>query len=1241
MGREAGEARILSEIGFVHLHVHSSYSLLEGAMTVATIAKLAAADGQPALALTDTDNLFGALEFSEKLSGSGLQPIAGVQLSVDFADEGEGGRKPVQPQRLPHIVLLAMDEAGYGNLMKLVSEAALAMGGAGQPVTTVERLAAYHDNLIALTGGSDGPIDTALRNGQLPVAATRLATLAGIYGDRLYVEIQRHGRENEAALEAHLLRLAYDADLPIVATNEPFFAKPADFDAHDALLAVAEGRLVSDGTRRRVTPEHYFASRAEMQKRFADLPEALANTVEIAMRCHWRVTTRKPILPRFGEEGRDEAEELQEQARAGLAARLAKHGPAEGYSVEDYEKRLDFELSIITRMKFPGYFLIVSDFIKWAKAHDIPVGPGRGSGAGSVVAWSLEITDLDPIKFGLLFERFLNPERVSMPDFDVDFCPQRVEEVMAYVGERYGRECVARIATFTLTKSKSAIKDAARVVMHHEELGLTVHQSNELSSLIIEDPTKPTPLTEVYKNSPEFKERVDNDRRALAVYRNAVKIQGLYRTSSMHAAGVIIADRPLTEFVPVGFDAKTGNQVAQFNMKEVEKAGMVKFDFLALKNLTTINDAIGHIANTRGIKIDLATLPLDDAGVYEMLAKGRTNGVFQFESDGMKDVLVKMRVSRFEDLIAAVSLFRPGPMEMIPSYCKRKLGQEVPVYPEPAERTKPFLEETFGIMVYQEQVMRVAQEVAGYSLGQADLLRRAMGKKIPEEMAKEKGRFVEGAVNNGTPQRKAEELFDLIEKFAGYGFNKSHAAAYALIAYQTAWLKHHYPVEYYSALLTHTPKVDKSKNDKRGLIKMEMDAVGVSFLPPDINRSFDCFVPEQDAEGKWCIRFGLTAISNVSEIGDFLAEREANGPYENIPAFFERAISLFNSAQLTNLAHAGAFDCLQTVNNRRRICDSLLFLAKNARKSADKKTGDLFGGAATVSVPKDIEDVDDWSDRLDKEFEAVGFYFQKHPLDDLEPEMRVRRYRRRSAVLAALREKGLAQYKDVLLYGTIERVGVYETKRKDTYVRFDLVEKNDRYSVSVFPSASGHESIENTLVVQQLLESAARNKTPFAVKADFVLRENGDAAIYGRALVSAPKFIDDNPLPAKYEIIIDPRMARLSPDLTDKLAQLDEEAIEARKPEEDAFGESVLLTKSITHGIMDSLKDVISNCPENPNGEDKFEFVLQFRCGNFERHFTVVDDDIPTDRVVNMAAIKAMTMTSGVLSVRKTEIPRH
>ncbi|SIQ49766.1 DNA polymerase III subunit alpha [Bosea sp. TND4EK4] len=981
MSREAGEGRILSEIGFVHLHVHSSYSLLEGAMTVTTLAKMAAADGQPALALTDTDNLFGALEFSEKLSGSGLQPIVGVQLSVDFADEGEG-RRPLQMQRLPHIVLLAMDEAGYGNLMKLVSEAALATGGAGQPVTTVERLAAFQSGLIALTGGSDGPVDLALRNGQPAQAAARLGTLARIYGDRLYVEIQRHGRDNEAALEAHLLRLAYDSDLPIVATNEPFFAKPADFDAHDALLAVAEGRLVSDGTRRRVSPEHYFASRAEMKRRFADLPEALANTVEIAMRCHWRVTTRKPILPRFGEEGRDEAEELQEQARAGLAARLAKHGPAQGYSVEDYEKRLDFELSIITRMKFPGYFLIVSDFIKWAKAHDIPVGPGRGSGAGSLVAYALTITDVDPLRFGLLFERFLNPDRVSMPDFDIDFCQNRREEVIDYVKHHYGAERVAQIITFGTLLARGVLRDVGRV------LEMPYGQVDKLTKLVPQNPAKPISLKDAIEGEPKLQQAAAEEPIVARLLEIGQKLEGLHRHASTHAAGVVIGDRPLEQLVALSVDPRTGMRVTQFNMKWVEQAGLVKFDFLGLKTLTTLTTAV-RLIKQRDIDIDLADLPFDDPPTYAMLARGETVGVFQVESVGMRKALVEMKADRIEDLIALVALYRPGPMDNIPTYCRRKLGLEDPTYLHPG--MEPYLRETHGIIVYQEQVMQVAQALSGYSLGEADLLRRAMGKKIKAEMDAQRDRFVKGAIENGIKNDIASEIFDLLAKFADYGFNKSHAAAYAVVAFQTAYLKANYPVEFLAASMT----LDMGNTDKLSEFRRDAERLGIKVERPAINRSgveFDV------ADGK--IFYALGAIKGVgtAAVESLVAARQAGGPFRDLADLARRIDTrLVNRRTLEALIAAGALD--ELMEDRARAVaalDGMLALSNRIRDETAAGQFDLLGNGV-VQEPFRIPQVEPWApaEKLKREHEAVGFFLSGHPLDDYEhvlKRLRVQRY---------------------------------------------------------------------------------------------------------------------------------------------------------------------------------------------------------------------------------------------------------
>lgn len=982
MSREQGRSRILSEVGFVHLHVHSSYSLLEGAMTVSTLAKLAAADGQPALALTDSNNLFGALEFSEKLAGGGIQPIVGVQLSVDFADEADSGRRPVQAQAVPHIVLLAMSEAGYGNLMKLVTEACLASGGAGQPISSLEKLTAHHDGVIALTGGPGGPIDSALRAGQVAQAGARLAKLAEIFGDRLYVEIQRHGRDGEAAVEAHLLRLAYDSDLAIVATNEPFFAKAGDFEAHDALLAVAEGRLVSDGERRRVTPGHFFVTRSEMKRRFADLPEALAATVEIAMRCTWRVTTRKPILPRFGEEGRDEAEELEAQARAGLAARLSKHGPASGYTVGEYESRLDFELSIINRMKFPGYFLIVSDFIKWAKDQGIPVGPGRGSGAGSLVAYALTITDVDPLRFGLLFERFLNPDRVSMPDFDIDFCQNRREEVIDYVKRRYGEERVAQIITFGTLLARGVLRDVGRV------LEMPYGQVDKLTKLVPQNPAKPISLPEAIAGEPKLQAAADEEPVVARLLEIAQKLEGLHRHASTHAAGVVIGDRPLEQLVALSVDPRTGMRVTQFNMKWVEQAGLVKFDFLGLKTLTTLTTAVTLIAQ-RNIQIDLAKLPFDDPKSYEMLARGETVGVFQVESAGMRKALVEMKADRIEDLIALVALYRPGPMDNIPTYCRRKLGLEDPTYLHP--KLEPILAETHGIIVYQEQVMQVAQALSGYSLGEADLLRRAMGKKIKAEMDAQRDRFVKGAVEGGMTKSIASEIFDLLAKFADYGFNKSHAAAYAVVAFQTAYLKANFPVEFLAASMT----LDMGNTDKLSEFRRDAERLGITVEPPSINRSgveFDV------ADG--AIRYALGAIKGVGRtaVESVVVARNSEGPFRDLADFARRIdTKLVNRRTIEALIAAGALDPLEKDRARAMAAiDGMLALSNRTREAAAGGQSELFGGGSVAEAFR-IPPTEPWApaERLRREHDAVGFFLSGHPLDEYEhvlKRLRVQRF---------------------------------------------------------------------------------------------------------------------------------------------------------------------------------------------------------------------------------------------------------
>ena len=962
---------------FVHLRVHSSFSLLEGALSIAKLAKLASADRMPALAVTDTNNLFAVLELSEKLTGSGIQPIAGLTLGVDFADREVDPRRPNIGAVKPRIALYAMSEEGYRNLMALTSGAFMESSDVGDPSVGIDKLARFSEGLIALTGGPRGPIDMALREGQGPLARTRLDRLAGIYGDRLYIELQRHGLEDEKAVEPLLIAEAYARDLPLVATNQCYFASVADYESHDALGCIAGGRVIADPERSRLTAEHRFKTQDEMAKLFADLPEALESTIEIARRCHYRVRTRKPILPRFtleaGGEPVDEVFELNRQAQEGLERRLAAHGPAPGLTEEDYHKRLAFELSIIERMKFPGYFLIVSDFIKWAKQQDIPVGPGRGSGAGSLVAYALTITDLDPLRFALLFERFLNPERVSMPDFDIDFCQDRREEVIRYVQERYGRSQVAQIITFGTLQARGVLRDVGRV------LELPYGQVDKLCKLVPQNPAAPITLDKAIEGEPKLQAARDEDPVIRQLFDVAVKLEGLNRHASTHAAGLVIGDRPLVELVPLYRDPKTDMPVTQFNMKWVEQAGLVKFDFLGLKTLTVLQKAV-DLLKLRGIAVDLATIPLDDAKSYDMLARGETVGVFQVESVGMRKALVEMKASRFEDIIALVALYRPGPMANIPVYCARKHGLEQPEYPHPL--LEQVLAETHGIIVYQEQVMQAAQILSGYSLGEADLLRRAMGKKIKAEMDKQRERFVSGCIEAGIAQAKADEIFDLLAKFADYGFNKSHAAAYALVSYHTAWLKANYPVEFMAASMT----LDLSNTDKLSEFRREVQRLGITLEPPCVNRSgvhFDV------ADGR--ILYALAAVKGVGpQAVEAIVEARGERPFRDLADFAQRINpKALNRKTLENLAAAGAFDALEP-NRARAVAAVEQVLAEAQRSSEGRAIGqdELFGagGASAIRVP----DVEPWlpARRLDEEYKAIGFFLSGHPLDDYQAALK-------------------------------------------------------------------------------------------------------------------------------------------------------------------------------------------------------------------------------------------------------------
>ncbi len=970
--------------GFVHLRVHSAYSLLEGAIKVPDLIDLCRRHAMPAVAVTDTNNLFGALEFAFAAKAAGVQPIIGCQIGLRREEAEPTAGTGVRPAPDP-LVVLVQNEQGYRNLMKLVSHAFLETDPGESPQVSVADLEAHSAGLIALTGGPAGPVGRRMAEGQIEAADACLDTLIKIFPGRLYVEIMRHGVPEESRIEERLIEAAYARDLPLVATNEAFFAEAELYEAHDALLCIAGGTYVGERDRRRLTPEHRFKSAAEMLELFADLPEATANTLTIARRCAYFPEVVQPILPAFPTEGgRTEAEELRIRAEAGLQRRLEAQvfapdmdEAARAAVARRYQERRDYELGVIEQMGFPGYFLIVADFIQWAKQQDIPVGPGRGSGAGSVIAWALTITDLDPLRWGLLFERFLNPERISLPDFDVDFCQDRRDEVIRYVQEKYGRDHVAQIITFGKLQARAALRDVGRV------LQMPYGQVDRICKLVPNNPANPVTLREAIEGEPRLQEMRAEDDSVARLLSIALQLEGLYRHASTHAAGVVIGDRRLDELVPLYRDPRSDMPVTQFNMKFIESAGLMKFDFLGLKTLTVLARTCELIAK-RGEPIELARIPLDDTKTYDMLGRADTVGVFQLESSGMRDVLKRLKADCFEDIIALVALYRPGPMDSIPSYIKRKHGEEAVdcFYPS----LEGILSETFGIMVYQEQVLQIAQELAGFTLGAADILRRAMGKKIKSEMEAQRKNFMDGSVARGVPEAKAEVI---LNKFSGYGFNKCHAAPYALLAYQTGYLKANYPVEFFAASMT----LDMGNTDKLNIFRQELDRLRVPLLPPDINRSHADFGVEEIA-GKGPddpghgIRYALGAIKNVGSaaMSAMVAEREANGSFSDVADFAHRLDPRgVNKRQLENLACAGAFDGLD--RNRHRLFEAAETIVRTAAAAASDRESaqeNLFGGGDAGPAPSlPLPQVDDWPamQRLRQEFDAIGFYLSAHPLD--------------------------------------------------------------------------------------------------------------------------------------------------------------------------------------------------------------------------------------------------------------------
>ena len=1028
---------------FAPLRVFSSFTMLEGAIDPKAIAKAARERGFPAIAIADRNGLYGVMAFGDACKAAGVQPIVGTFLSV----ARPGQRLPNGAPLIDWLALYVQDDIGYDNLCALVSAAHLDRPIEQDPHVALSALAGKTDGLICLTGGGEGALARLLADEQASAAEAYVEQLEALFGGRLYIELSRRGEAAEIAAENALIDMAYARALPLVATNPANFVEPQFHAAHDAMLCIAQSAYVESEDRRVSSPEAWLKPAEAMEDAFSDLPEAIRNTLVVAQRCAFMAPKRKPILPSLAGDREGEAAQLARDAHAGLEARLALYPDLSEEERNAYVARLDFEVGVITQMGFPGYFLIVADFIKWAKAHDIPVGPGRGSGAGSLVAWSLTITDLDPLKLGLLFERFLNPERVSMPDFDIDFCETRRGEVIRYVQEKYGRDTVAQIITFGKLKARAVLKDTGRV------LQMSYGQVDRLAKLVPNHPTDPWTLERALNGVSELMTEYKQDDGVRRLFDMARQLEGLPRHSSTHAAGVVIGDRPLDQLVPLYRDPRSDMPVTQFDMKYVETAGLVKFDFLGLKTLSVLKEARRLLA-LRGVDVDLDQLAWDDPGVYELLQRGDTVGVFQLESEGMRRTLSAVKPTNFGDIIALVALYRPGPMDNIPLFGARKNGREAIAYPHPL--LEDILAETYGIFVYQEQVMQAAQILAGYSLGGADLLRRAMGKKIKAEMDAQRETFVKGCgEHNGIDAKTANELFDLIDKFAGYGFNKSHAAAYALLSYQTAWLKAHHPHEFFAASMS----FDSHQTDKLSVFIDDMRRLDIAIAPPSINESEADFSVGRTGDGL-AVRYALGALKGVGEkaMEALVAERRAKGDFASLDDFAGRIDpKQLNRRQIEALAGAGAFDCVEPDRPRAYAgAEALLGCANSSAHERSTGQGGLFGGDVDLAPVLQLPAAEPWTlgERMTREKEAFGFYFSAHPVEQYE------------AILAA---RGVRTYGDIcdnveMTPGTripmtmaamVENARARVSQRGNRFLNLTLSDRSGQFQSSCFDEGAG------------------------------------------------------------------------------------------------------------------------------------------------------------------------------------------
>ena len=1033
---------------FVHLRLHSEYSLVDGLIRIKPLAAKVAELGMPAVALTDFNNFFGLVKFYKACQANGVKPILGADMLV-LNENGEGNAT--------QLVLLVADQTGYQNLTKLLSKAY--QEGQRQGVPTIKRswLAASSDGLIALSGGRNGDIGVALISGRRAEAEQLLLDYMQLFSNRFYLELQRTGRADEEDYLHEAVGLAAQYSCPVVATNDVRFTQADEFEAHEARVCIHEGRALDDPRReRRFSEQQYLRSAEEMVELFADIPEALQNSVEIAKRCTLDLRLGEYFLPDYPiPDGMTINDFFIAESEAGLQDRLAvlydTQAPEFAQIQQQYAERLKFELDIIIQMGFPGYFLIVMDFIRWAKNNQIPVGPGRGSGAGSLVAYALKITDLDPIEYDLLFERFLNPERVSMPDFDIDFCMEGRDRVIAYVAEQYGRDAVSQIVTFGTMAAKAVVRDVARVQ------GKSYGLADKLSKLIPFEVGMT--LEKAVEQEEELSQFLEQDGEAAEIWSMALQLEGVSRNCGKHAGGVVIAPTEITDFSPIYCDDSGGGVVTQFDKNDVEEAGLVKFDFLGLRTLTIIDWAVRMINRTRSVNgeepLDIDKIPLDDSATYELMQRAETTAVFQLESRGMKELIKKLGPDRFEDIVALVALFRPGPLQsgMVEDFINRKKGRAEVSYPHVQYQhdcLKPALEPTYGIILYQEQVMQIAQEMGGYTLGGADLLRRAMGKKNAAEMAKQRELFTQGAVAKGFAEDLASNIFDLMEKFAGYGFNKSHSAAYALVAYQTGWLKAHYPAEFMAATISS----DMDKTDKVVTFIDECRAMDLTLLPPDVNHGHFHF--SVDNQGH--IIYGLGAIKGLGEgpVESIIAARSEAGPFKDLFDFCARVDGRkVNKRALEALIRSGALDGIgpdADMGYGRAVMlaamDEAVKLAEQHARNTSSGMGDLFGD----SVVESASDINYNSyngaralsvrERLNGEKDTLGLYLTGHPIDEYEDELRS---------MIANRIVDLRPSKEnVSISGMVVGMRVMKNKRGDNFAFLTLDDKSGRIELSVW-----------------------------------------------------------------------------------------------------------------------------------------------------------------------------------------------